>query len=537
MKEPKITDIPDITYVLGLDGRPRMSTTRRIHVFHLLKKGKARIAQHVPFTIQLLYKDTGVVQPLMLGIDPGRTNIGATVIREDGKVVFTGEVHTRNKQIPKLMKKRRANRRASRTGLRKVRQRLAKRYGTVVKNEEIERHLPHYGEGKYIICKYIRNKEARFCNRKRPKGWLTPTAEQLVRTHINLVHKLQKFLPITDVCLEVNRFAFASMENPNMEGVDFQNGPLKGFDDVKDAVWHRQNGICLLCKKKDIMHYHHVVPQHEGGSDTMPNIAGLCKQCHSDVHQNPKEKARLSEIIKGINKKYGALSVLNQSIPYIYKRLLEEIEKDHLYVSFGNITHTTRNALQFVKTKDNQMHYIDAYCIALHGLSQKKETKLPVFLPDITVRKQDFQLHAIQQFRRHDRQRVKAQFERTYKQQTVKNGKAKWETVAKNRRPRFEQADPSLQDWFKEQCDLAGEKEARKQMSALKAIKSRRSYNDKKRILSGAIFEYEGKRYVLGGQKNNGAYFYPYGENPDKTHFQVKKCIILKQSGGLVFLD
>ena len=89
MRKPKITDIPDITYVLGLDGRPRMSTTRRIHVFHLLKKGKARIAQHVPFTIQLLYKDTGVIQPLMLGIDPGRTNIGATVVREDGKVVFT----------------------------------------------------------------------------------------------------------------------------------------------------------------------------------------------------------------------------------------------------------------------------------------------------------------------------------------------------------------------------------------------------------------------------------------------------------------
>ena len=53
MMEPKITDIPDITCVLGLDGKPRMSTTRRIHVFHLLKRGKARIARHNPFTIQL----------------------------------------------------------------------------------------------------------------------------------------------------------------------------------------------------------------------------------------------------------------------------------------------------------------------------------------------------------------------------------------------------------------------------------------------------------------------------------------------------
>ena len=43
-------------YVLGMDGKPQMPTTRRRHVQRLLDTGRARIASHVPFTIQLLFK-------------------------------------------------------------------------------------------------------------------------------------------------------------------------------------------------------------------------------------------------------------------------------------------------------------------------------------------------------------------------------------------------------------------------------------------------------------------------------------------------
>ena len=68
--------------------------------------------------------------------------------------------------------------------------------------------VPQYAAEKFITCKIIRNTESRFCNRKRKDGWLTPSARHLVQTHVNLVHKIQKYLPVTDVALEVNRFAF-----------------------------------------------------------------------------------------------------------------------------------------------------------------------------------------------------------------------------------------------------------------------------------------------------------------------------------------
>ena len=107
------------------------------------------------------------------------------------------------------MKKRKDSRRARRTnGRRYRRQRRAKandtlstkrvkqttaQNGSVSKRAKeigvIKRHLP--GCEKEVLCIGIKNKEAKFNNRTKPEGWLTPTANQLLQTHINLVSKVR----------------------------------------------------------------------------------------------------------------------------------------------------------------------------------------------------------------------------------------------------------------------------------------------------------------------------------------------------------
>ena len=125
--------MPEYIYVLGMDGKPQMPTTRRRHVQKLLDTGKARIAEHVPLTIQLLYDNDPVLQPVTLAENPGRTNIGLAVLDLKGELLLSAVVEIRNKEIAKLMEKRRQCRRASRNGERKARQRLAKKYGTMVR--------------------------------------------------------------------------------------------------------------------------------------------------------------------------------------------------------------------------------------------------------------------------------------------------------------------------------------------------------------------------------------------------------------------
>lgn len=114
-------------YVLGMDGDPQMPTKRKRHVEKLLQAGRARVFRQIPFTIQLTYENKPVLQPVTIAEDPGRSNIGMAVVSLSGELLSAAVVQTRNKEIVKLMEKRKQHRRASRNGERKARQRLAKK--------------------------------------------------------------------------------------------------------------------------------------------------------------------------------------------------------------------------------------------------------------------------------------------------------------------------------------------------------------------------------------------------------------------------
>ena len=409
-----------VVYVLSKEGIPLMPTTRGGHTRILLKQGKARVVSINPFTIQLLYETTNVTQPLVLGIDPGRTNIGMAVVREDGRAVAVAQAETRNKEVPKRMKERKTFRQAHRKHRREKRQRRAVAAGTAVRGGQIDRVLPGYK--KPVTCKQIRNKEARFNNRKRPKGWLTPTANHLLQTHLNLVTKMCKLLPVTDVVLEVNKFAFMQMDDPNIQRWQYQRGTLYGKGSVEDAVSAMQEGKCLFCSNP-IEHFHHVVPRRKNGSETLENRVGLCSKHHALVHTDSQWTETLASKKAGLNKKYHALSVLNQIMPQLQAQL-GDLFPGHVYATTGKDTAAFRmdNAIP----KD---HWLDAYCIVCSILERCKERVLK--MKPLQVR----------QFRRHDRQ---ACHQENCKRIYLKDGKP----VATNRHKAIEQKELSLAEYI-----------------------------------------------------------------------------------------
>lgn len=214
-----------MVYVIGKDGKPLMPTNKHAYVRMLLKAGKAKVICTLPFTIQLLYDTAGSTQPVTLGIDPGRTNIGVATRAEGGKCLFAAELVTRNKDVPKLMCNRREFRRQHRLHRRQKAQRREKSCSGT--ERIIRRILPGCGEP--ITCKYFKNKQARFHNRKRQPGWLTPTVTHLVRTHVNFVKLICKFLSVTSVVLEANKFAFMKLADPRTHGRQYQHGRCLGL--------------------------------------------------------------------------------------------------------------------------------------------------------------------------------------------------------------------------------------------------------------------------------------------------------------------
>jgi len=60
----------------------------------LLEEGKAKVVKRTPFTIQLLYGNSGYKQPVILGVDSGYNHIGLSAITEK-REVFSMEVKLR----------------------------------------------------------------------------------------------------------------------------------------------------------------------------------------------------------------------------------------------------------------------------------------------------------------------------------------------------------------------------------------------------------------------------------------------------------
>ena len=479
-----------LIYVLSASGRPLMPTERHGHIKRLLNRGKARIVTKVPFTVQLKYETNDITQPLYGGTDPGRTNIGEAVIDSEGRVVYKAHVTTRNKEIPVLMSERKQHRQASRRGERLRRKRRAMRNGTVTEFPE-GRILPGCDEP--LMLKDITNTEARFSNRKRPAGWITPTVRQLVQTHLNMVRKVTRILPVTDWSLEYNRFAFMQLEDGSIRGVDFQNGRLKNFHSVEEYIWHLQDGKCACCGNP-IQHYHHLTPRSKGGSETPENRIGLCSDCHGKVHRGDIDLGQA-----GLRKKYNALSVLNQAMPYIAEGLIEVFGEEHVHFCSGYETSLTRESLAIGKD-----HPEDAVCIALLGAG----------ITELTDKADTFE---IRQYRRHDRAIIKAQRERTY----YLDGKA----VCKNRRKRTDQKYDSLEE-FRQKCPSDVKK--------LTVKKSTRYYNKAGRLMPGTVFTYDGERHVMSGQLSNGMYLRAVGDT--KTNYPVHSCRITGLNTGLVYM-
>jgi len=485
-----------VVYVLNKHGKALMPTKRCGHVRYLLNHGQAVVANQKPFTIKLKYDTTEITQPLVLGIDPGRTNIGVSVVTETGECVFSANAVTNNKDVPKRMAERKTHRMASRRGERLRRQRRARSNGTCF--DEKERILPGCEEP--ITCKSIINSEARFNNRKRPEGWLTPTAKHLLESHINLISKIEKFLPVTSVVVELNKFTFMEMDNPNVKRWQYQRGPLYGKGSVEDAVFSLQNGHCLFCEN-GIDHYHHLVPRSKGGSNTLPNIGGLCEKHHDLVHKNEEWESKLADIKEGINKKYGALSVLNQIIPSLVSELANRF-LGNCFVTDGGSTKEFRDNNGISKD-----HNLDAYCVACSVLGN-----VSAKAPGIHF--------FVRRFRRHDRAVVSRLEERKY----YLDGKL----VARNRHKRTEQKTDSLEEYLNANPNDVGR---------LMVIKGCAKFKDPKRILPGAVFMVSGKRMVLQGRHGKSKTGKPnYYEFVGQGNYTPTKCTFVHRGGGWQFV-
>lgn len=311
-----------LVYVLNKNGQPLMPTDRCGKVRRLLKSKKAKIIKCCPFTIQLMYETETITQPISLGIDAGSKTIGVSATTEK-KVLYESEVTLRN-DIVNLLSTRRQNRRSRRN-------------------------------------RKTRYRKARFNNRvhSKNKGWLAPSVEHKINTHLKVIENIHKILPVSNIIVEVASFdtqLLKAMEEdkPLPQGIDYQQGEQLGFWNVREYVLWRDNYTCQCCKGKSkdkILNVHHIQSRKTGG-DSPRNLITLCETCHKKYH-----KGLLPNFHPKRQPSYRDSSFMGIMRWTFYNRLKELYP--NVSLTYGYITKHTR-----IKTRLPKEHYIDARCIS-----------------------------------------------------------------------------------------------------------------------------------------------------------------------------
>ena len=335
-----------LVYILNKSGKPLMPCSAS-KARKLLKANKAKVIKIEPFTIQLLYGASGYKQEITLGVDAGSKTIGLSATTEN-KELYSAEVQLRN-DIVDLLSTRRQNRRTRRGRL--------------------------------------RYRKPRFLNRvkSKNKGWLAPSIENKIQTHLTIVGDIHKILPVSNVIVEVASFDIQKIKNPSISGTDYQQGVQMDFWNVREYVLFRDGHKCQACKgksKDSVLEVHHVVFRSEGGTDNPSNLITLCSKCHcSDNHK--KGKVLHNWMIDG--KKTGNfkdatfMGIMRWSF---YNRLKEKYPIVNL--TYGYITKNTR-----IRNELPKEHRIDALCIS--GNPQVK--RLDYFYFSKKVRCNNRQIH------------------------------------------------------------------------------------------------------------------------------------------------
>jgi 5-methylcytosine-specific restriction endonuclease McrA len=300
----------------------------------LLRNKQAVIHKMVPFTIRLKELIQIDTKEYVIKIDPGSKTTGIAIVCEN-EVVHLAELHHKT-----TIKKKMQDRRSFRSGRR---------------------------------SRNTRYRQARFLNRTRKDGWLPPSLQARIDGTISLVKKYQKLIPLTTVFQELVRFDTQKMLNPEISGVEYQQGELQGYE-VREYLLEKFNRQCFYCEEMGIpLEIEHCHPKSRGGTNSVRNLTIACRPCNQEKgNQTPEEW--LLKISKKISNRYKKTQ---KNIPKLKQKLTQSLKdtaavnatKNKLKVELENVftfIETSSGALtkmNRIKLNLPKTHYFDAVSV------------------------------------------------------------------------------------------------------------------------------------------------------------------------------
>jgi 5-methylcytosine-specific restriction endonuclease McrA len=289
----------------------------------LLRKGRAVVHKRAPFTIRLKDRLGGDVQAVRLKIDPGSKTTGIALLREgneDAEALHLAELHHKP-GIHERMEQRRNYRRRRRSA-------------------------------------NLRYRAPRFLNRasSRREGRLPPSLRSRVDHVASWVQRYCRFVPISAISVELARFDTQKLQNPEIDGVEYQQGELFGYE-VREYLLEKWGRRCAYCGAENApLQIEHIVPKGRGGSNRVSNLTLACQECNQEKGNQTATEYGYPEVEADGRQPLKDATAVNSTRWAIYRTLVASglpVE-----VGTGGRTKFNRTRLSLSKT-----HALDAVCV------------------------------------------------------------------------------------------------------------------------------------------------------------------------------
>jgi 5-methylcytosine-specific restriction endonuclease McrA len=314
-------------FVLNADKTPLMPCWP-IRAYQLLHERRAAVYRVKPFTIILKTQiENPTLQDTELRLDPGSKTTGIAIVSNDS-VVFAAELEHRGQAVHLKIE--------SRAALRRGRRNRRTRY-----------------------------RKPRFLNRTRKDGWLPPSIKSRVDNVESWTNKFRRFAPLTSIAVEQVRFDMQLLQNPNIAGVEYQQGELAGYE-VREYLLAKFDRECIYCDIRDVaLEIEHLTPKSRGGSNRISNLGIACHPCNQKkdkmtVAEFVQDDARRTKIERQRKAPLKDAAAINTTRFAIVKMLK----------TFGiPVTCWTGGRTKYNRRKQayRKAHWIDAACVGERG--------------------------------------------------------------------------------------------------------------------------------------------------------------------------
>lgn len=294
----------------------------------LLSKGKASVFRHMPYTIILNEREGGDMQPIEVKTDPGSKTTGICLVglfKRGAEVLWAMELNHRGQAIRDDLLSRKSYRRGRR-----------------------QRHT--------------RYRAARFNNRRRKEGWLPPSLQHRVETTATWVERLIRFSPATAISQELVKFDMQLMQNANIDGVEYQQGALAGYE-LREYLLEKWGRKCVYCNKSNVpLQVEHIISKKRGGSNRPSNLTISCGCCNQDKDTLPVEEflKNKPELLKKIKAHTKAPLKDAAAVNSTRWSLFNRLKETQLPVATGSGGLTKYNRIRLNIEKS---HWADAACV------------------------------------------------------------------------------------------------------------------------------------------------------------------------------